>query len=97
MRDCRADELNADQVAPCRLPRLLDGRRHLVGLAVTDAHAAFAIAHHHEGGETESPATLDHGRAAIDLDDVLIELAIALALLAGPTLAAIAALAPTAF
>jgi hypothetical protein len=57
------------------LDRLLDRRRHLVGLGVAAADLAASIADHDQAGETEPPATLDDGRAPPNLDDLLGELA----------------------
>jgi hypothetical protein len=48
------------------LDALGDGRGHLLGLAVTDAHGAVAVAHDHESGEAEAPTTLDDLGHAVD-------------------------------
>src|SRR5262249_19295911 len=55
------------------LGRLLDGRRHLVGLAVARRDAALAVPDHDEGVEAEAPAALDHGSTAADLDDPVLQ------------------------
>src|SRR5690242_105928 len=67
-----------DQVALGRLGRLADGFWHLAGLAVAEAHAALLIAHHDECGEAETAATLDHLGHAIDVHELVDELAVAL-------------------
>ena len=53
------------------LGRLVHGRRHFVGLAVAEAHAALAVADDDQGRETEPPAPLHHGGAAADAQHVL--------------------------
>src|SRR5439155_26999707 len=51
------------------LGRLLDGGRHLVGLAVAVRDPAPAVADDDEGVEAEATAALDDGGAAADLED----------------------------
>src|SRR5436190_392175 len=53
--------------------RLADGFRHFARLAVTEAHAALLVAHHHQGGEREPAAALNGGRDAVDVDQLLDE------------------------
>jgi hypothetical protein len=48
---------------------LLDGERHLFGLAVAEADATGAVADHHERGEREPAAALDDLGDAVDVDD----------------------------
>src|SRR5207237_2392478 len=48
-----------------------DGRGHLLGLAVADAHRAVAVADDHQCGEAEPAATLDHLGDAVDGHDAL--------------------------
>ena len=55
------------------LGRLLDGRRHLVGLAVAVGDAALVVADDDQGVEAEAPAALDHGGAAADLHDAVFQ------------------------
>ena len=57
------------------LDGLLDAGRHFVGLAVAPADLAVAVADDDHRGEAEPPAALDHRGAALDLDDVLVQLA----------------------
>src|SRR5690606_25274961 len=51
--------------------RLLDGHRHLAGLAVAEADAAFAVADHGQRGEGELAAALDGLADAVDRDQLL--------------------------
>src|SRR5690606_3689592 len=51
--------------------RLLDGHRHLAGLAVAEADAAFAVADHGQRGEGELAAALDGLADAVDGDQLL--------------------------
>src|SRR3954454_23951944 len=53
------------------LDTLGDRRGHLLGLAVAHADLAVAVAHDHQGGEAEAPATLDDLGHAIDGDHAL--------------------------
>src|SRR5205823_8552576 len=61
------------------LEGLLDGRRHLVGLAVAEGDPAVLVADDDQGVEAEAPAALDHRGAAADLDDVVLQPAVAAA------------------
>jgi len=70
----------AQRHAPLSLERLggvlgglVDGGRHLVGLAVTAGDAAAAVADDHQGIEAEAAAALDHGGAAADLHHAFFE------------------------
>jgi len=65
---------NAEQVLLGVLDGLLDGERHLTGLAVTDTDDLGHVTHDHERGEGEAPSTLDDLRDAIDLHHPLGEL-----------------------
>src|SRR5205807_9674222 len=49
------------------LGRLIDGRRHFIGLAVADGDAALVVAVNDEGGEAEAATSLDHRGTAADL------------------------------
>jgi hypothetical protein len=69
VRDRRALEVHAEHLLARVLGRLFNRRRDLVGLAVTDADVALAVAGDDEGAEAESAATLDDLGAAVDADD----------------------------
>jgi hypothetical protein len=71
-------ERDADQTALGSLGRLADRLRHLAGLAVAEADAALLVADDDEGGEAEAPAALHHLRDAVDVDELVHELAVAL-------------------
>ena len=51
--------------------RLGDRDRHFTRLAVSEADAAGAVAHHGERGEAELLAALDHLGHAVDRDELL--------------------------
>src|SRR5262249_50027287 len=63
---------------------LLDGRRHLVGLAVAGRHLAVVVADHDQRVEAEAPAALDHRGAAPNLHHAVFQPV--LPRLAGPTI-----------
>src|SRR5204862_273279 len=65
-----------EEVATRALDALLDRQRDLVRLAVADADLGLLVADHHERGEREAPAALDHLGDAVDLDDPLLEVAL---------------------
>src|SRR5215510_7948271 len=65
-----------DQVAFGGVGRLADRLRHLACLAVTEADATLLVADHHERGKAKAPATLDHLGHAIDVDELVRELAL---------------------
>src|SRR5699024_5777264 len=48
-----------------------DGSGHFLRLAVAHADRAVTVAHDDQGGETETPATLDHLGYPVDVDDAL--------------------------
>ena len=73
-------QVHLDHVAARRLHGLLDGNRDLAGLAAAEADLAVAVADNRQGGETEDTATLDHFRHAVDLDQLLLEVAFLLLL-----------------
>src|SRR5262249_60930327 len=60
VRDRAADARDAEEVLLRRLDALGDRRGHLLGLPVPDTDHAVAVADHHQGGEAEPAATLDH-------------------------------------
>ena len=64
---------HAEEILLGALDALLDRERHLVGLAVADAHDFAFVADDHERGEREAPAALDDLGDAVDLDDALLE------------------------
>src|SRR5690606_3853578 len=71
VRDGARDAGDAEEVLLGLLDTLGDGRGHLLGLAVADAHGAVAVAHHDERGEAEAAATLDDLGYTVDRDDAL--------------------------
>ena len=64
----RAGQGHSEQVLLGLLDALLHGQAGLFGLAVAEADRALAVADHHEGGEGEAPAALDHLGDPVDLD-----------------------------
>jgi hypothetical protein len=52
---------------------------------VSEADAALLVADHDQGGEAETPAAFDHLGHAVDVDELIDELAVAL--FVAPTLA----------
>ena len=76
-RPARAQR-HEDHVALGALGRLADGFRHFARLAVTEADAALLVADDHEGGEAEATAALDDLGDAVDVDELVDELAVAL-------------------
>src|SRR3954462_4372592 len=76
VRDGEGDPRNLVEVLLGLLDALGDRRGHLLGLAVADAHGAVAVAHDHEGGEAEAPATLDDLGHAVDRHHALDEVAL---------------------
>jgi hypothetical protein len=67
---------HADHVALGAFGRLADGFRHFARLAVTEADTALLVADDNERGETEAAATLDHLGNAVDVDELVDELAV---------------------
>ena len=57
---------------------LADRFRHLARLAVTESNPALLIAHDDECGEAEPAAALDHLGHAVDVHQLVDELAVAL-------------------
>src|SRR6185503_13665951 len=55
---------------------LADGFRHFARLAMTEADAAGAVTHHHQGGEAEAAATLHNLGDAIDVDQLVHQVAV---------------------
>jgi hypothetical protein len=73
---------HADERAARRLRCLADRLRHLARLAVAEAYPALLIAHHHQRGKAEALAALDHLGHAVDVHELVFELAIALVAIA---------------
>src|SRR3954465_7372689 len=71
VRDGAGDARHRVEVLLRLLDTLGDRRGHLLGLAVAHADLAVAVAHDHQGGEAEAPATLDDLGHAIDGDHAL--------------------------
>ena len=69
MGDGAAGQRHGEEVLASLLGALLDRQWHLLGLAVAEAHAAGAVADHHERGEGEAAAALDELGHAVDVDD----------------------------
>src|SRR5262249_44491332 len=69
---------NARQAPPCSVSRLADRFRNLACLAVTEANPAFLVTHYDQCSETETAAALDHLRDAIDVHQLVRELAVTL-------------------
>ena len=83
---------HADQAALGGFGRLADRLGHLAGLAVAEADAALLVADDDERGEAEAPAALHHLGDAVDVDELVHELAVALlAIVATVAIAAAAA------
>src|SRR5207253_3553709 len=72
-----AGQGDGEEVLLGLLDALLDGRRHLLGLAVAEADLAVAVAHGHEGGEREAAPALDDLGHAVDGDHPLFVLTVA--------------------
>src|SRR5438105_2134845 len=73
---------HGQHLAPRGVDRLADRFTDLVGLAGRDAHVAVAVAHRHQRVEAEAPAALHHLGHAVDRDDVLDLVAVAVAAIA---------------
>jgi hypothetical protein len=67
-----------DHVALGAFGRLADGFRHFACLAMTEADAALLVADNDEGCKTETAAALDHLGNAVDVYELVDELAVAL-------------------
>ena len=74
-------QLDLDHVAARRFHGLLDSDGDFPRFATPESHPALAIADHGQGGKTEDTATLDHLRHAVDLDQLLLQVAVLLVLL----------------
>ena len=69
---------HARQVALGRLGRLADRLRHFARLAVAETDPALLVADHDQRRKAEALAALDDLRHAIDVDELVDELAVAL-------------------
>ena len=69
---------HAGQRALGGVGRLADRLRHLARLAVAEADAAFLVADDDQSGKAEAPAALHDLGDAIDVDELVDELAVAL-------------------
>jgi hypothetical protein len=67
--DRRAGERHGEEVLASLLGALLDRQGHLLRLAVAETDPAGAVTDHHERGEGEPTAALDHLGHAVDVDD----------------------------
>src|SRR5271169_6283714 len=67
-----------DEAALGRIGRLADGFRHFARLAVAEADPALLVADHDQRGEPEAPAALHHLGDAVDVDELVGELAVPL-------------------
>src|SRR5262249_27397166 len=77
-----------DQVALGRLGGLADRLWHLARLAVAEADAALLVADDDKRSKAETPSALHHLGHAIDVHELVDEFAVALTLLAVPSLTA---------
>ena len=75
---------HADQVALGRFGRLADRFRHFARLAVAEADPALLVADDDERGKAEAPAALHHLGDAVDVDELVDELAVPLFPVAPP-------------
>jgi hypothetical protein len=73
MGDRGAVHRHLEEVLAGALDALLDRDRHLVGLAVADAHLRLLVADHDQRGEREAAAALDDLGDPVDLDDPLLQ------------------------
>ncbi len=69
---------HADQPALGGFRRLADGFRHFARLAVAEADATLLVANNNEGGEAEATSTLHNLCDAVDVDELVHELAVAI-------------------
>src|SRR6185503_17315988 len=78
-------ERNLDHGALGGIGGCADGLRHLTGLAVAETDPAGAVAHHHQSGEAEAAAALDHLGDAVDVDQLVHQVAVLLLAVATAT------------
>src|SRR5580704_3068934 len=96
VRDRAADPRHPEEVLLGLFDALGDGGRDFLGLAVPDADHPVAVTHHHEGGEAEPAAALDHLGHAVDGHHVLNVGSLLFGRAATPVLTALAPLAAAA-
>src|SRR4051794_18606947 len=98
VRDGAGDARHLVEVLLGLLDALGDGRGHLLGLAVADAHGAVTVADDHQGGEAEAPTALDDLGDPVDGDDALDVVALlgGSAPLSPPAVTTVAAVVPAA-
>jgi hypothetical protein len=89
VRDGVAAHLDVHHVLLRLLGALADAVGHLLGLAVAHAHVAMAVADDHERSEREAAAAFDDLGAAVDVHNLLDQVALLL-LLNGTTASATA-------
>src|SRR5204863_10045276 len=75
---------HARQVALRRFSRLADRLGNFARLAVTETDPALLVADHHQRRKAEALAALDDLRHAIDVDQLVDELAVALFAIPAP-------------
>ena len=80
---------NACQAALGSIGRLADRFRYFASLAVAKTDPAFLVAHHHQRSEAETAAALDHLGHAVDVNQLVGELAVALLAIASAAFAAL--------
>ena len=82
MQGAALAQRHTHEIAFRRIGRLADRFRNLARLAVTEPDAALLIADDDERSEAEAPAALHHLGDAVDVDELVGELAVPLFLLA---------------
>ena len=84
MQGAAIAQRHAQQIALGGFRRLADRFGHLTGLAVAETNSALQIANHDERGKSEALAALDHLGDAIDVNQLVRELAVAFLAIAVP-------------
>jgi hypothetical protein len=85
-------ERNADQRPLGVFGGLADGFRHFTRLAMTETHAAGAVADNHQRGEREPAATLHDLGDTVDVHQLVDQIAVAIFLFAAAAATATAVL-----
>ena len=78
MWDGRPHKRHFDEVLARDLDSLADGHRNFLGLPRSEADPTVPVADHYQGREREVLSTLDDLRDAIDMDNLLEEVAVEL-------------------
>jgi hypothetical protein len=73
VRDGVATEIHANEGAVGAVGSLADSIRDFLGLTVTHTDAALAVTRHDERSEVEATAAFNDLRAAVDVDDLVVE------------------------